>query len=270
MRSRSRSRPLWSATVAVLAVTAGFGCRNRHGAERVRAEGGTAAADPDATAPVIAALAALPPPTPLRVHFTKVALVPSGHFDVKVWAPSVNTGTLLDERGHGAVPVSEARLLWGDGRLYLFFYAADVDLQIKTTQHDGPVWKDDCVVLEFPSLDARKFVIDVSPTGVVADAICPQDAADPGDARCDLRWESGVRVGADYDGTINTLGDFDEEWAVEIALPLAAIAVPPPFGGAQIPFSVTRCEIAHEGKRACGSWGRARELGMLLLVPQET
>jgi hypothetical protein len=252
--------------MAVLAGTTGFGCRNRHGAERVRAEGGEVAAGPVAAALVGDALATLAPPSQLRVHFTKVALVPSGHFDVNVWASAVNTGTLLDERGHGAVPVSEARLLWGNGRLYLFFYAADVDLQIKTTRHDGPVWKDDCVILEFPLRDSRKFVIDVSPTGLVADAICPQDAPDPGDARCDLRWESGVRVGADYDGTINTLGDFDEEWAVEIALPLAAIAVPPPVGGAQIPFSLIRCEIAHEGKRACGSWGP----GMLVLVPQET
>jgi hypothetical protein len=226
---------------------------------------------------VVDAAPAAPAPAPvLRVPFTKVPLVPSGRFDVGVWGHAVNTHTLLDEHGLGAVPVSEARVLWGAGRLYVFFYAADVDLQVKTTKHDGPVWKDDGVVLEFASADARKFVIDVSPTGVVADGACPLDAGDLGDPRCDLRWESRVRVGTDYDGTINTLGDFDEEWAVELAIPLASIRIEPPYAGAQIPFSLLRCEVTYEGKRACGSWGRglgtlgARAFGTLVLTPPET
>jgi hypothetical protein len=209
-------------------------------------------------------------PAVLRVPFTLASLVPTGRFDVNVWAAGVNTHTLLDAHGKGAVPVSEARFLWGHGQLYMFFYAADVDLQVSTTKHDGPVWNDDGVVLEFPSSDQRKFVIDVSPTGVLADGICPLDADDLADARCDLRWDSRVRVGTDYDGTINVLGDFDEEWAVEMALPLSSIAVHPPFARAQIPFSLLRCEVAHEGKRACGSWGRAHPPGMLVLSPQET
>jgi hypothetical protein len=201
----------------------------------------------------------------LGVPFAKTAIVPTGHFDVKRWAPAVSTHTLLDERGRGAVPVSEARFIWGDGTLYMFFYAADLDLQVKTTMHDGPVWNDDAVVIEFPSAGARKFVIGISPTGIVADAICPRDA-DLGDARCNLRWESMARIGTDYDGTINTLGDFDEEWAIEMALPLASIGVPRPIAGAMIPFSLVRCEVTYDGKRACGSWGRAGEAGKLVLA----
>jgi hypothetical protein len=207
-----RCRPhcfLVASAATGLAAASGAGCHDRPQPQRLREEADSRAIASDAAVLVDAALAAPARLPVLRVPFTKAALVPSGHFDVNVWAPAVNTHTLLDERGRGAVPVSEARFLWGDGRLYVFFYAADVDLQVNATKHDGPVWRDDGVVLEFPSPGATKFVIDVSPTGIVADAICPQDAADLGDARCDLRWESGARVGTDYDGTINTLGDFD-------------------------------------------------------------
>jgi hypothetical protein len=253
-----------------MAIASGAGCHDRPQPQHLRPEASQVEIALDAAVLVDTASAPARPPV-LRVPFTKAPLVPSGRFDVNVWAPAVNTHTLLDEHGHGAVPVSEARFLWGGGGLYVFFYAADVDLQVKATQHDGPVWKDDGAVLEFPSAGDRKFVIDVSPTGVVADAICPLDAADVGDARCDLHWESGVRVGTDYDGTINTLGDFDEEWAVEMAVPLASIAVRPPFAGAQIPFSLFRCEVAHDGKRACGSWGRQPgQPGTLVLAPQQT
>jgi hypothetical protein len=256
------------AAVLALSVAVG-GChgRRRHGHHH--AEAGAKRLGAGAAGPVDAGLAESTQASVLRVPITEVSLVPTGRFDVNVWAAGANTRTLLDEHGKGAVPVSEARFLWGHSQLYMFFYAADVDLQVRTTQHDGPVWKDDGVVLEFPSSDRRKFVIDISPTGVVADAICPQDA-DIGDARCDLRWESGVRVGADYDGTINVLGDFDEEWAIEMVLPLASIAVHPPLAGALVPFTLRRCEVAYEGKRACGSWGRTRGPGMLVLEPQET
>jgi hypothetical protein len=260
-------RSLFFLCVAIqgaLAVAAVLGCRGHRRRDYIGKAAGALevafdAATPDGTAPAR--------PSLLRVPSASAALVPTGHFDVNVWANAANTHTLLDERGQGAVPVSEARLLWGSGHLYVFFYAADLDLQVRTTKHDGRVWADDGVVLEFPSPGERKFVIDVSPTAVVADGVCPQDAADLGDARCDLHWESGARVGADYDGTINTLGDFDEEWTVEVAVPLASIGVRPPFEAGRIPFSLIRCERAHEGKRACGSWGRSPGPGVLVLAP---
>jgi hypothetical protein len=188
---------------------------------------------------------------------------------VKVWSNSVNTRTLLDRNGQGAVPVSEARFQWRDGKLYFFFYAGDLDLEIRNKKHDGPVWKDDSVALTFFWTDGTKRIIQISPTGVVADGTCPDDAAGLEDDRCDLQWESGVRVGTDYDGTINKLGDWDEEWAVEAAIPFKSIV--PANGsaspGTQIAFSVSRCEVAHDGPRACGIWGTNERPGTLVLEP---
>jgi hypothetical protein len=192
-------------------------------------------------------------------------LVPTGRFDVRTWQGAINTHTLRDESGRGAVPVSEARFLWGKDNLYVFFYAGDLDLQLRAKQHDGPVWNDDALHLEFPSSDGKKFVLDVSPAGVVADGVCPSAAIDLDDAGCDRKWESHARVGADFDGTPNTTGDFDEEWAVEIALPLASIGVRAPMAGKHVLFSLRRCEMAYDGRRACGYWGSAAAPGALVL-----
>jgi len=198
------------------------------------------------------------------VTHARSRIVPTGHFDVHVWGGAVNTGTLLDKAGLGAVPVSEARFLWADGALYLFFYAGDLDLNAHVTKHDGPVWNDDSVALTFAAQDGTKRIIQISVTGVVADGVCPGDAAGLADPRCDLHWESGVHVGTDADGTLNHVGDRDEEWAVEAALPLAALGVPA-TAGARIPFALGRCEIAYDGRRACGAWGDLPPGGVLVL-----
>jgi hypothetical protein len=146
----------------------------------------------------------------------------------------------------------------------MFFYAGDLDLQVHTTKHDGAVWKDDSVALTFFSSDGTKRVIQISPKGVVADGACPDDANDLGDPRCDLKWESGVRVAADYDGTVNKVGDFDEEWVVEAAVPLASLSLGNAGSITRVSVSVSRCEVAYDGARACGSWGGARDAGLLV------
>jgi hypothetical protein len=221
--------------------------------------------------PALFGIAALVAAPDLAVPRWDAPLVPTGRFDVKTWSGAVNTHTLRDAAGQGAVPVSEARFLWGKDHLYMFFYAGDLDLQARAKKHDDPVWNDDAVHLEFPVRDGsgnptgQKYVIDVSPTGVLADGVCPVEAADLGQPGCDLSWESHARAGTDYDGTLNKIGDFDEEWAVELAIPLAAIGVRAPLAGKRVPFALRRCEVAHDGPRACGSWGSAATPAVLVL-----
>ncbi len=233
----------------------------------------TSAVVPVAVAPA-AALAepsprapAKPPAVERLLHVPRApyAIVPSTHFDVKTWGSSVSTHTLTDEHGNGAVPVSEGRFLWRDGYLYVLFYAGDLDLQIRTTRRDGPVWKDDSFTLSFFEPGEKKRMISISATGVVADGVCPLEAETLGDAGCDLAWTSGVRAAADWDGTINKLGDFDEEWNVQAAIPLRAIAPTSLAAGARIPVALTRCEIAYDGRRACGAWGSTAKPAELVL-----
>jgi hypothetical protein len=209
----------------------------------------------------------------LTVGRARSLIHPTGHFDVGAWGGSVNTHTLLDTAGVGAVPVSECRFLWGQDNLYMFFYAGDLDLQVRSSKHDGPVWKDDAVTFAFFRSRApgaslpTKFVLSVTPTGILSDGICPADALDLGDPRCDRGWESHAVVGTDFDGTLNKVGDFDEEWAVEVALPLRSIDVDPNAAPPHhVAATVRRCEMAHDGPRACGLWGDPRQPGELVLA----
>jgi hypothetical protein len=203
-------------------------------------------------------------PASLTVPRVARAIVPTGRFRVQIWAEAANTHTLLEADGKGAVPMNEARFLWDSGHLYVFFYGGDLDLEAHQTKHDGPVWNDDSIALVFPQPDGSKRFIQISITNVVADGICPADATTLSDARCDLRWESGVRAATDADGTFNKIGDNDEEWAIEASVPLAAIGVSAPAAGARIPFEVRRCEIQHDGPHSCGAWGEEPS-GVLVL-----
>jgi hypothetical protein len=223
------------------------------------------ASSPEIDASSPDALAEAGGPLVLGVPRAPAPITPTGHFNVKIWGAAANTHTLLDRQGRGAVPVSEARFLWGDGQLYVFFYAGDLDLQMRATKHDGAVWKDDSVVLTFFAPDGTKRVIQISASGVVADGACPGDANDVGDPRCDRKWESGALAAADHDGTVNKVGDFDEEWAVEVAVPLASLSLRDAGPGTRVPFRVSRCEMAYDGARACGSWGGVRDPGFLVL-----
>jgi hypothetical protein len=202
---------------------------------------------------------------PLLVPRAARAIVPSEEFDVKAWGGAVNTHTLLDATGQGAVPVSEARFLWGQGKLYVSFYAGDLDLQIHSRKHDGPIWKDDSVTLSFPAADGSEKLIVASAVGTVSDGVCPAGVRDLGDARCKLGWESHARAAADYDGTINQINDRDEEWNVELAIPLAALGVEKPEAGMRLAFRLRRCEVAFDGPRQCGFWGSDAAPGELVL-----
>ena len=143
----------------------------------------------------------------------------------KMWEGDTGTTrNFTDSAGHGMVPYTEAKARWGDGKLYLMLYAGDLDLQGKVRAHDGPVERDDAFHLEFGRGDEVR-VISVSVLGTVADALCRPSRTDPPGRVCDRSWESHARVAVDRDGTLNKIGDNDEEWVIEMAVPLAALGL---------------------------------------------
>jgi hypothetical protein len=181
----------------------------------------------------------------------------------KVWeADTGATRNFKDGAGHGMVPYTEAKARWGGGQLYLMLYAGDLDLEGTVHEHDGPVERDDAFHLEFGQGDEVR-VISVSVLGTVADALCHPS---PTGRVCDRGWESHARVAVDRDGTLNKIGDNDEEWVVEMAVPLEALGFADARAGTRIPFSVRRCEIGHGSSRGCGGWG-AQPRGELALAP---
>jgi hypothetical protein len=214
-----------------------------------------------------------PPPAPLRAPSDPTLRVPrvTGAFPINaetegktVWEGDVgNTHDLLDDGGRGMVPYTEAKARWGNGKLYFLLYAGDLDLEGTVEKHDGPVEKDDAFRLEFGAGDVVR-VVDVSVLGTVADSLCK--GADGG-RTCDVGWQSHAEVAVDRDGTLNHVGDNDEEWVVEMAIPLSSLGLAKATGGTRIPFSVRRCEVGFDGVHACGQWGKGSHGGELLLEP---
>ncbi len=210
--------------------------------------------------------APLPPPGPATLEVPRVAgpvKIDAELEGKKMWeADRGTTRDFKDAAGHGMVPYTEAKARWGDGQLYLMLYAGDLDLEGTVRAHDGAVERDDAFHLEFGAGDEVR-VISVSVLGTVADSLCRRSAAG---RTCDRAWESHARVAVDSDGTLNKIGDNDEEWVVEMAVPLASLGLDGARPGTRIPFSVRRCEVGHGRDRGCGGWGN-RAGGELALAP---
>jgi hypothetical protein len=172
------------------------------------------------------------------------------------------TRNFRDDYGNGMVPYSEAKVRWGRDSLYLLLYAGDLDLEGRIKKRDAALESDDSFHLEFGSGDEVR-VISVSILGTLTDSLCTQSASG---RKCDPAWDSGARLAVDRDGSLNKIGDNDEEWVVEMSIPLAKLGLKKPAAGARIPFSIRRCEIGHDGPHACGSWGQ-NPPGELVLEP---
>jgi hypothetical protein len=166
------------------------------------------------------------------------------------------------------VPYTEAKARWGDGKLYLRLYAGDLDLEGRVHQPDGDLSGDDAFHLELGGAGGVR-VLDVSVLGTVADAICARRAVAPGrrPGGCDARWQSHAAVAVDVDGTLNHIHDNDEEWVVELAIPLEALGLAHALPGTRIAATLSRCEIGHDGRHACGGWGFGAHGGELILDP---
>jgi hypothetical protein len=177
-----------------------------------------------------------------------------------VWEGTAgSTLNFKDQNGKGMVPYTEAKLRWGDGKLYLLLYAGDLDIEAKTNGPEHPLSEDDSFHLEIGGPD-RVHVIDVSVLGTMMEGVCPtsEQGGGPIDlntSRCDRAWKSSAVVAVDRDGTLNRVGDNDEEWVVEIALPLETLGFAGARPGTRMPFAIRRCEVSARGPGQCGSWG---------------
>ncbi len=189
----------------------------------------------------------------LHVPYLPGAIVLDGDTDDPGWTRPpgpARTGDFVSTNGAPARPFSEVRALWGDGHLYLCLYAADNDIESRTEQPDGPLWLDDSFRVTF-ARDGVAYVIEVSPRAVVTDSIRRTVVAP------DYSWNSGVHVSRELDATLNNPKDQDEEWLIEMAVPLESIGLKGDHGES-IGFSVTRCDTPKDEAAHMRSVGRGR------------
>ena len=186
----------------------------------------------------------------------------------KVWeAEAGGTGVFKDARGQGMVPYTEAKARWMPGTLYLLLYAGDLDLEGTVTSRDGPVLRDDAFHIEL-GREGHVYTLDVSVLGTLADADCTGSVGErSGERRCDWGWDSHAAVAVDRDGTLNQVGDNDEEWVVEMAIPLASLGMAAYEARDRMPFAIRRCEVSKGGRGACGGFGTGKVRGEIVLEP---
>lgn len=189
----------------------------------------------------------------LRVPHLKGSVALDGDLDDVAWKGDVaRTGAFVAPNGTPARPYSDARLVWGDGHLYLALYAADEDVRAQQRDPDAPVYLDDSFHFEFETGDGvRSF--DVNALGVVTDA-----------AGRDYSWNAGVHVSTELDGTLNDARDDDEEWALEIAIPLDSLGLEGKKGE-RVGFSIKRCDTPKHGAKSCGTWAGPDQRGAIVL-----
>jgi len=157
------------------------------------------------------------------------ALELDGELGDAVWQGDIaRTGAFVDANGAPARPYADARVVSVRDQLIVALYAADED--IRTT---GP--RRDRFRVTIGSA-----VFEVSASG-------------------DLRGApAGTRIGHDLDGTPDDPSDDDEEWVLELAIPLAALGLHGHAGergerGERVAFAVERCDTTRDGTRSCSS-----------------
>ena len=154
------------------------------------------------------------PPARAVPHVTGAIKI-DGEWDEPDWSKTSLRGQFLGSDGQLSRPTSEVRFLRGDTTLYVGCYAADDDIR---------------------STDA--FDLKLGSLALHVDATGKATPAPP-----------GMKVAVDRDGSLDDPSNFDEEWLLEIAIPITAL----PDHGAT-PVSAARCDTPKHSGRLCSAW----------------
>jgi hypothetical protein len=186
-----------------------------------------------------------------RVPHLTGSITLDGDTDDAGWrGPTLRTGPFVADDGVTPQhPQTEARIVWGDGFLYMVLYAADEDIEVRSKAPDSLSADEDSFHLVFTD-GTRERILDLNPMGVVTDAERPRGA----NTEPDRSWDSHAHVSREIDGSPNDPRNNDEEWVLEVAIPFEAIGLAG-APGESVGLSMHRCDTPHDGKRRCGTWG---------------
>ena len=147
-----------------------------------------------------------------KVPAAKAALKIDGELGELDWSVRSLRHVLTGPDGSPARPYSQIQLLHDEHDLYVGLYAADENIQSN----------------EFFDLQLGTLALHANAIGTVTPAV------------------TGLRVGVDRDGTLDDPTNDDEEWVLEIAIPLEAVNAGR--------WTIGRCDTPKDGIERCGSW----------------
>jgi hypothetical protein len=201
-------------------------------------------------------------PSGRAVHIpsTSESLTLDGELTETSWHTAPVT-RFLGGDGKDARPYSEVRFLWSrDGVLHVGLYASDKNIVSAGVEPDGPVWRGDSFHLVFAK-NGVEHSFDIGPT---AHGPVLTDGERKSGGAWTYGWQSGARVALDMDeGTVDRPAEADEEWVIELNVPLASIGLEPQ-AGQTIDFSARRCDLDARGGPPLESPCPAIELALTL------
>ncbi|HEY1548366.1 MAG TPA: hypothetical protein VGG28_11120 [Kofleriaceae bacterium] len=156
----------------------------------------------------------------LEIPTTTMPIHVDGEWNERDWSGRSLRGQFLGDDHQLSRPTSEVRWLRDDRFLYVGLYAADDDIR---------------------STDAFELAIgdhkwSVSALGVVTPPI------------------EGSTIGVDRDGSVDDASNNDEEWLIELAIPIAATGLE---SGKAVPVTASRCDVPKHQAKRCAAWSHA-------------
>ncbi len=156
------------------------------------------------------------------VHRTDVKLRIDGRLDEAAWR---NVKTFGDFTfpwwKQGRKEKTVVRMLWDDRFLYVAYECEDAHVWAEQTEHDSPVYKDDCVELftaPNPKRPLDYFNIEMN---VNCASLDRHHLNGPGKPQVPNWNACGVIIATTVDGTLNDDSDTDRGWVLEAAIPFA-------------------------------------------------
>ncbi|MFP6575561.1 MAG: carbohydrate-binding family 9-like protein [Pirellulaceae bacterium] len=167
------------------------------------------------------ASAADPPPR-YTIYRTSTPIEIDGRLDEAAWKQTPSVGDFhFPWWQAGRKEQTVAKMLWNDKYLYVSYHCQDAHVWATHTEHDSPVYQDDCVELftaPNPQQPVNYFNIEMNVKRAFLDRHHPQG---PGKAEV-AEWSAqGVLIATHVDGTLNDDSDTDGSWVLEAAIPFA-------------------------------------------------
>ena len=144
---------------------------------------------------------------------------------------------LIRPDGAEGKPYSDVRLAHEGGTLHVVLYASDHDIVTARVPADGPVWRGDDFHVVF-TRGATSFAFDVDPRCTIT------DGKREGQGPWSYAWQSGAKATCDTDGTVDQPGDNDEEWVVDLDIPMASMGL---SEKERVDLTVRRCDLQEAG-----------------------
>lgn len=206
---------------------------------------------------------AMPKPVGYVVRKAKGPITIDGKADEADWKAAARSPKFAD--AEGSPPMKQdtrARLLYDDKNLYVFVEAKDDDVFSQYKKNDSPMWKEDIIELFIDADRNRRGYVElqVNPNNAQFDAWFATTRAQ----RADMAWSANMKSAVTVHGSLNTRGDKDAGWDVEIAIPLESvkgrdakmqIKLPPPVG-TRWRLNVVRGDKPAKGRLRAASWNQ--------------